>query len=101
PTLGEGGTDGDLFDRLVASMVGYWNMRGMQTEARNWLNRALNRPINRSRPRAVILMKAGLLALDAGDHDSAISMFSLARDVYTELADQAGSGSAIIALGRV
>jgi tetratricopeptide (TPR) repeat protein len=88
--------------RLAGALYRFWLARGHLTEARQWLEPALDRSDSVApRIRGVALNAAGVLAGMQHDHLRAVSWFEESLDVWSGLDDHTGLATAHLNLGLV
>ena len=78
--------DTELVREITASLGMYWQVRGLYTEARSWLERALALDDAQDRTRQRLLSALGTIAYVQGDHLAAVT----ASDEAASLAMQLG-----------
>jgi tetratricopeptide (TPR) repeat protein len=86
--------DIQLIREITGSLGMYWLVRGLFTEARSWLNRALALDDAQDRTRQRLLSALGCIAYAQGDHMEAVG----ASDEAASLAMQLGGGTERFAL---
>jgi len=88
--------------RLAGALYRFWLARGHLTEARRWLEPALERSAGVAPAiRGVALNAAGVLAGMQHDHARAVSFFEESLSVWSRLDDHAGLANAHLNLGLV
>jgi tetratricopeptide (TPR) repeat protein len=93
------GADAELGLRLTAALGMFWFMRGHWTEARRWLERALEKSGDASAPvRAKGLWMAGLWQEDS---EQAKPLLQESLALYRQLEDKRGVARALSGLGHV
>jgi tetratricopeptide (TPR) repeat protein len=96
---------GDVALRLVGALGGFWNSRGLHTEGREWLTKALAKSVEHGAGtdhfRAKALCRAGELAWGQGDYDAAASLEEESAALYRALGDQRGLAGSLCMWGGV
>src|SRR5690606_3772759 len=87
--------------RMAGSLYQFWNTRGMQTEGRQWLDRALALDDGTAPPdiRAEAIQVAGVLAWKQSDFAPAREYLERALELYRQLEDAQEIASTIMYLG--
>ena len=86
---------------LVGALWYFWFQRGLTTEARRWLARALATAPSRGRPRAAALLGAGTLAWRQGDCPTAQTYLDESASLWQAADDRRGLAEAKHVLGHV
>ena len=92
------GSREDLVAR-VQFTARFWAARGSMTEARDWLERALEATEADPADQASALHQLGIVARAQGDLDGARNYQSQSADIYRKLEDRTGEAAALSALG--
>jgi predicted ATPase/DNA-binding CsgD family transcriptional regulator len=93
--------DAEIGLLLVGALWYFWFQRGLTTEARRWLARALATTPSRGRPRAAALLGAGTLAWRQGDCPTAQTYLDESASLWAAADDQRGLAEAKHVLGHV
>ena len=86
----------DLVREITAALWMYWTMRGLYSEARSWLERALALDESPDETRRRLLSALGMIAYAQGDHVRAVE----ASDEAAALAAELGGATERLALLR-
>ncbi|HWK81656.1 MAG TPA: tetratricopeptide repeat protein [Thermomicrobiales bacterium] len=95
-------SDGSGALTIMSSTWRYWSMRGLASEGRTWMARALELAPHAETPAFVSALNgAGFLAEDQNDLDVARSHFQRARQIASAIGDVLGQAKAATGLGMV
>jgi predicted ATPase/DNA-binding XRE family transcriptional regulator len=94
----QGNTDIGL--QLTGALSHFWYIREHHSEARMWLQSALERGSDATAARAKALVGAGRLAWFQGELARANTLLRESLTLYQELGDDAGAAFALLVLGR-
>jgi predicted ATPase/DNA-binding XRE family transcriptional regulator len=86
---------------LTGALSHFWYVREHHSEARMWLQRALERPSETTAVRAKVLVGAGRLAYFQGELRRGNALLEESLTLYRELDDDAGTSFALLVLGRI
>ena len=87
--------------KLAAALRGFWELRDLPTEGREWLDRALLNPGQSPLDVQVkALNAAGVLASVKGDHRRAVSFFAESLGFARQIGDKEGAARALVNLGN-
>jgi predicted ATPase/DNA-binding XRE family transcriptional regulator len=93
--------DTELGVRLTGALSHFWYVREHHSEARMWLQRALERPSEDTAAHAKVLVGAGRLAWFQGELRRGNSLLEESLALYRDLGDDAGAAFALLVLGRL
>ena len=96
----EGG-DPEMALRLTAKLWWFWYKRGHLSEARRWLEEALENSASPTPARAEALDGAGVLARNQSDYEQAQAWLEECLILRRKLGDKAGTSTVLIDLGTV
>jgi predicted ATPase/serine/threonine protein kinase len=86
--------------RLAATMWRFWEVRGYQSEGRDWLLQMLEESDDASNMvRARAFLRAGGLERDQGNYEQALRLFQNALTLYQRLGDKWGIAATLNGLG--
>jgi predicted ATPase len=97
--ISQGDTDMGL--RLTGSLSHFWYVREHHSEARMWLQRALERSSGATAARAKVLVGAGRLAWFQGELRRGNALLEESLALYRDLDDDAGAAFTLLVLGRI
>jgi predicted ATPase len=86
--------------QLTGALSHFWYIREYHTEARMWLQKALERGSDDTAARAKVLVGAGRLAWFQGELARANTLLKESLTLYQDLGDDAGAAFALLVLGR-
>jgi predicted ATPase len=92
--------DVEISLQLTGALSHFWYIREHHTEARMWLQKALERGSDAPAARAKVLVGAGRLAWFQGELARANSLLKEGISLYQDLGDDAGAAFALLVLGR-
>ena len=92
--------DTEMGLQLTGALSHFWYIREHHTEARMWLQKALERGSDATAARAKVLVGAGRLAWFQGELARANTLLEESLALYQELGDEAGAAFALLVLGR-
>jgi predicted ATPase len=87
--------------KLTGALSHFWYVREHHTEARMWLQRALERPSEATAARAKVLVGAGRLAWFQGELRRGNALLEESLALYWDLGDDAGAAFTLLVLGRI
>jgi predicted ATPase/DNA-binding XRE family transcriptional regulator len=93
--------DTELGLRLTGALSHFWYVREHHSEARTWLQHALERPSESMAARAKVLVGAARLAWFQGELSRGNTLLEESLDLYRNLGDDAGIAFALLVLGRI
>ncbi len=93
--------DQDIGLRLAGALWYFWFQRGLPSEGRRWLARALASSSSSGESRARALLGAGAMAWQQGDYDSARASLSESIALWERASDGSGLAEAVHVLGHV
>jgi non-specific serine/threonine protein kinase len=93
--------EAETAQRLVASIVWFWYVRGYFTEGRSWAERALTRGPTPIVVRAKALSVTGWIAFEQGDDQRAIELLTEGLALIREEGDSQWATQTAMLLGRV
>ena len=93
--------DTEMGLRLTGALSHFWYVREHHSEARTWLQRALERPSEATAARAKVLVGAGRLAWFQGELKRGNTLLEDGLALYRELGDDAGAAFTLLVLGRI
>jgi predicted ATPase len=91
----------DMALKLTGALSHFWYVREHHSEARMWLQRALERPSEATAARAKVLVGAGRLAWFQGELGRGTALLEESLALYRDLGDDAGTAFALLVLGRI
>ena len=86
---------------LTGALSHFWYVREHHSEARTWLQRALERPSEATAARAKVLVGAGRLAWFQGELKRGSALLEESLALYRDLDDDAGVAFTLLVLGRI
>lgn len=87
--------------QLTGALSHFWYVREHHSEARMWLQRALERPSGATAARAKVLVGAGRLAWFQGELRRGNELLEESLALYRDLGDVAGAAFTLLVLGRI
>jgi tetratricopeptide (TPR) repeat protein len=99
-SLGSKG-DTDMGLQLSGALSHFWYVREHHSEARMWLQRALERPSEATVARAKVLVGAARLAWFQGELSRGNTLLEESLALYKILGDDVGTAFALLVLGRI
>ncbi len=87
--------------QLSGALSHFWYVREHHSEARMWLQRALERPSEATAARAKVLVGAGRLAWFQGEFRRGNALLEESLTLFRELGDDAGASFTLLVLGRI
>ena len=87
--------------QLTGALSHFWYVREHHSEARMWLQRALERPSGAIAARAKVLVGAGRLAWFLGELRRGNTLLEEGLALYKDLGDDAGAAFTLLVLGRI
>jgi predicted ATPase/DNA-binding XRE family transcriptional regulator len=93
--------DTDMGLQLTGALSHFWYVREHHSEARMWLQRALERPSGAAAARAKVLVGAGRLAWFQGELRRGDALLEEGLALYKDLGDDAGAAFTLLVLGRI
>ena len=91
----------ELALQIAGGLWRYWELRGLLSEGRRWLDAVLAQPVEDTHTRAAVLRAAGNLARDQGDADRSQQLHAESLSHYEAAGDAAGASQALTNLGNV
>ncbi len=92
--------DPEMGLQLTSALSHFWYVREHHSEARIWLQRALERSSEATAARAKVLVGAGRLAWFQGELRRGYALLRESLTLYRDLGDDAGVAFALLFLGR-
>ncbi|HYP20585.1 MAG TPA: NB-ARC domain-containing protein, partial [Chloroflexia bacterium] len=93
--------DTEMGLQLSGVLSHFWYVREHHSEARMWLQRALERPSGAIAARAKVLVGAGRLAWFQGELRRGDALLEEGLALYKDLGDDAGAAFTLLVLGRI
>jgi predicted ATPase len=93
--------DTEMGLQLSGALAHFWYVREHHSEARTWLQRALEQPSEATASRAKVLVGAGRLAWFQGELRRGNLLLEESLALYRELGDDAGTAFTLLVLGRI
>ena len=93
--------DTDMGLQLAGALSHFWYVREHHSEARMWLQRALEQPSEATAARAKVLVGAGRLAWFQGELRRGNLLLEESLALYKDLGDDAGAAFTLLVLGRI
>jgi predicted ATPase/DNA-binding XRE family transcriptional regulator len=93
--------DAEMGLKLTGALSHFWYVREHHSEARMWLQRALERPSGDTAARAKVLVGAGRLAWFQGELRRGNALLEESLALYGDLGDDAGAAFTLLVLGRI
>jgi non-specific serine/threonine protein kinase len=93
--------DTDMGLQLSGALSHFWYVREHHSEARMWLQRALERPSGAAAARAKVLVGAGRLAWFQGELRRGNALLEESLVLYRDLGDDTGAAFTLLVLGRI
>ena len=93
--------DAEMGLKLTGALSHFWYVREHHSEARMWLQRALERPSEATAARAKVLVGAGRLAWFQGELRRGNVLLKESLALYRDLGDDAGIAITLLVLGRI
>ncbi len=93
--------DTEMGLKLTGALSHFWYVREHHSEARMWLQRALERPSGATTARAKVLVGAGRLAWFQGELRRGTVLLEEGLALYRDLGDDAGAAFTLLVLGRI
>jgi predicted ATPase/DNA-binding XRE family transcriptional regulator len=93
--------DTEMGLQLSGALSHFWYVREHHSEARMWLQRALERPSEATAARAKVLVGAGRLAWFQGELRRGDALLEESLTLYRDLGDDAGTAFTLLVLGRI
>ena len=93
--------DNEMGLKLTGALSHFWYVREHHSEARMWLQRALERPSDATAARAKVLVGAGRLAWFQGELRRGNVLLEESLALYRDLGDYAGTAFTLLVLGRI
>ena len=93
--------DTEMGLQLSGALSHFWYVREHHSEARMWLQRALERPSEAIAARAKVLFGAGRLAWFQGELRRGNALLEEGLALYKDLGDDAGTAFTLLVLGRI
>jgi len=93
--------DTEIGLQLSGALSHFWYVREHHSEARMWLQRALERPSEATAARAKVLVGAGRLAWFQGELRRGNLLLEESLALHRDLGDDAGTAFTLLVLGRI
>ena len=93
--------DTEMGLQLSGALSHFWYVREHHSEARMWLQRALEQPSEATAARAKVLVGAGRLAWFQGELRRGNLLLEESLALYRDLGDDAGTAFTLLVLGRI